>query len=945
MPCVKKPAPHFPRQRLAAACALLALTALLSGAARAADDPAASRYYEDALTRYEKKDMAGAIIQLKNALKIDAKNLSVQVLLGKALLASGEAPAAEVAFNEALRLGVNRAEVVVPLARALALQARQQEIVAPGASFDLAGLPPGVRQELLLVQASAHSDLNAPREAMKAIQDARAIQPAGPESWMAEVPVQIRARRFAEARAAGEKAVSLAPASAEAQYLLGSVFHAQGDIAAAMKAYDRALALDPAHLEARVSRAGLLMDQGRLDDVAREVAEARKRSAADPRLTYLGALVADRKGDGKAARAALAEVTGLLDPIPVNFLRYRPQILVLGGLVHYGLGNNEKARPYLESLVRQQPTAPAAKLLAQIYLADKNVDRAIETLDGYVKVMPTDTQAVVLLATAQMNKGRPARAAQLLQEALRHEDSPRMHAFLGLTLAGGGKALDALAELERAYRKDPSQVAAGAALIDLYLKNKQPAKAIDIAETLVKRAPKEASYQALLGHARASVGDLPRARAAYEQALKLDPGFNAVLLGLARLDRRERQYDAAARRLKDILARDEKNVDALVESALLAEQRGQVVEAAQLMSKAADHAGLANLDPALGLIDLHLRTGRVDAARESLKAVAAKAPESLSLLLVAARVQLASRDLPTARQSLTRASRIADFNATALVQIALLQMAADDAKGALYSASKALQAEPGLLQAKALSVDAALRSGDVPGAEKMAREIAQQQPKLALSQQLLGDVAAARGQTAAALDAYKRAYQMEPSTNTLTRLYQLQQGQDPAAANALAEAWLKQKPNDLQVRRMLAAGYARSGKLPQARAMYEALVAGASDDAEALNNLANVMLLQKDPKALQIAERALAAKPGAAYIIGTTGWAAFQAGQGDRALQLLRDARLRDPANADTRYFLGAVLASKGRSTEAREELRGAISSGPALSYAKEARDLLETLK
>jgi hypothetical protein len=30
-------------------------------------------------------------------------------------------------------------------------------------------------------------------------------------------------------------------------------------------------------------------------------------------------------------------------------------------------------------------------------------------------------------------------------------------------------------------------------------------------------------------------------------------------------------------------------------------------------------------------------------------------------------------------------------------------------------------------------------------------------------------------------------------------------------------------------------------------------------------------------------------------------------------LQLLRDARLRDPNNLDTRYFLGAVLASSGR--------------------------------
>ena len=125
------------------AVAALVLSACL--AAQAAD-PRSAQYYEDALQRYEKQDYAGAIIQLKNSLKIDNQQLTVQLLLGKALLANGEVQAAEVAFNEATRLGVNRAEVVVPLAQTLVGQARLQEVVAPGPRFDPAGLPPMVRQ-------------------------------------------------------------------------------------------------------------------------------------------------------------------------------------------------------------------------------------------------------------------------------------------------------------------------------------------------------------------------------------------------------------------------------------------------------------------------------------------------------------------------------------------------------------------------------------------------------------------------------------------------------------------------------------------------------------------------------------------------------------------------------------------------------------------------------
>lgn len=923
--------------------AALALAACLALPAAAADSRSAA-YYEDALQRYEKQDYAGAIIQLKNALKIDNQQLTVQLLLGKALLANGEVQAAEVAFNEAQRLGVNRAEVVVPLARTLVGQARLQEVVAPGPRFDPAGLPPPVRRELLLVQAAAHSDLGAVREASKAIEEARAIDPNLADSWLAEVPIQIRAHRYKEANTAVDRALALKPNDPQALYLKGSIAHAQGQVQAALTAYERTIALQPAHLDARLGRAGLLLDLNRVDDAAREVAEARRLAPRDPRPSYLGAQVAERKNDSKGARAALAEVTSLLDPVPMSFMRYRPQVLMLGGLAHFGLGQNEKARPYLEGVVRLQPDAPAAKLLAQIHLSDKNHDRAVETLDAYLRSHGNDVQALVLLATAQIGKGRAARAVQLLQEALKTQDAPRLHSFLGLTLVGIGKSSEAIVELEKGYRKDPGDVAAGAALIELYLRARQPAKALEIAEAITRRNPNEAQYHTLLGHARAQAGELPRARAAYDQALKLNPQFVAAQLGLARLDGRERQDEAAVRRLTAILAQDERNVEALMESAYVAERRGQRDEAVRLMTKAADFSVAPNQGAALALVELHLRQARPDLALEAVKKLEAKSPDNPDVMMAGARTRLAGRDAKGAQTILTRASRLVEAEPSALVPIALLQMAADDARGALYTASKALQTDPHDLAAKALSVDANLRLGDTAAAEQAAREVAQRHPKLALAAALQGDVAAARKQWPAALDAYRRAQQLEPNTTNLVRLYRAQERLNPKDAIQTAEAWLRTRPADTQVRGLLAATHARAGNLPQARAAYEALVAAAPDDAEALNNLANVMLLQKDPKALPVAEKALALKPGTPYIVGTAGWAAFHAGQGDRALQLLRDARLRDPSNPETRYFLGVVLASKGRNAEARDELRGAIAAGPGFVHAKAAQALLDSL-
>ena len=81
----------------------LLLAALLCTSTAQGQNANASRYYEDALRRYEAKDLAGSILQLKNALQINREMLPAQLLLGKAALESGDPVAAELAFAESLR--------------------------------------------------------------------------------------------------------------------------------------------------------------------------------------------------------------------------------------------------------------------------------------------------------------------------------------------------------------------------------------------------------------------------------------------------------------------------------------------------------------------------------------------------------------------------------------------------------------------------------------------------------------------------------------------------------------------------------------------------------------------------------------------------------------------------------------------------------------------------
>ncbi len=924
----------------AAAAALLLAAPLAFGAG----DPKASRYYEDALTRFERRDLGGAIVQLKNALQIDREMLPAHVLLGRALLANAEYAAAEAAFDEALRLGVNRAEVVLPLAQA-ALAMGKQDLVLDQPRFSPNGLPAGVQAQLLLLRAGAQSDRGESRNALRSVEDARALDPRAAESWLAEVPIRIRSRQLPEAEIAVDKALALSPANPDAWYQRGAVALVRGDTKTALAAYDRALTQRANHVEARIARAGLYLDLGRAEDARRDIAELRRGAPTEPRVAWLRALLAERDGNAAEARVAMTEITAQLDPLPIEALRYRPQVLLLAGLAHFGLGQPQKARPYLEMAQRAQAGGGVSKLLAQVYLAENNQERAVEALEQHLKVAPRDAQAMAMLAQAHIAQGRPARAVRMLSEALTSQDLPLLRATLGQALIASGRPQEARPELEAAWRKDPSQALAGAALVGLYLQDQQPAKAVAIAEDLARRRPSDSGMQQLLGTARARNGDAAGARKAFEQALAVDDRQIGPRVGLARLEAAARNYDMAASRLNDALRIDEKNQEAIAEMAALAELRGQTTEAQRWYEKAVDFAKPGDLRPAIALVDFHLRGGRAPAALDASRKLAAKAPENATALVTIARAYLASENVDAARTTLTNATRVANFDAPLQVQIALLQVAARNLSGAAYSLEKALNSDPAFLPAQALMGDVEIRQGEFAKAEQRARQLQVRWPKSAVGWSLLGALAAERGQGAAAVDAYRHAHQLEPSTDSVLRLVRTQALADLPGAVQVAEAWLRQRPQDLLVRKVIGDVQARAGNWNAARTAYEAVLKQSPRDAEALNNLAGVQIMLNDPAALKTAELALAVQPNNPNVIDTTGWAAFRAGQKDRALQLLRDARLRAPDNAEIRFHLASALADSGRRNEAREELEAALKSPRPFQSRKEAGALLASLR
>ncbi|MEO8409170.1 MAG: tetratricopeptide repeat protein, partial [Propionivibrio sp.] len=197
------------RSRVAAAAtsllAVLACTISLQTIANATPQDAAV-LYEDALGRFEKNDVAGAIIQLKNALQQDQKMLAAHLLLGKALLRNGDLKAAEAAFEEAQSQGVSRAELVLPLGSIYLALGRPQQVIE---RIPASGLPAALQVEVLTMRGNAYVEAGNAGLATQSFAEARQLDPTSVSPLIAEIPMLISAGELAHARANADQAVAL----------------------------------------------------------------------------------------------------------------------------------------------------------------------------------------------------------------------------------------------------------------------------------------------------------------------------------------------------------------------------------------------------------------------------------------------------------------------------------------------------------------------------------------------------------------------------------------------------------------------------------------------------------------------------------------------------------------------------------------------------------------
>jgi putative PEP-CTERM system TPR-repeat lipoprotein len=912
--------------------------------ALAACSPRGEKLLERAEGSLARGEYRAAMIDLQNYLADHPENAAARAQLGIALLELGDMNGAEAEIRKARELGAADAQLKVPECRLMAGRSAFDRILAECRAGTGDAASDG---ELLIVRGGALLGLGRNDEAVEVFQAAVAAQPDRLAAYQG-LAVATLATSGAEA---ARKVMNSAPGSVKDQprywTALGGLELRARDLTAAGKAFqtgvDRTAQGDPDDIDRLTALAGLTEVQLRQGDTKAAAATSQQLLAAAPRAPLAKILRAQAlagAGDLGQARALLEEV--------VSQWPEDAESRVLLGLVNFQLGNLGQAEMHLANVVSRQPdNVRAQRLLAEIRSRLLTPEEALEALKRSLVKADNDPALLALASQLSLQSGdREAALAYLAQVGA--SDVAKTPAGQ-IELAGGylmAGELDRAVELLEAIpeAQDETGLRRDTLLMTALLRQGKTSEAVARAEALVARNPDSIESRNLAGAVYAAVGRTDQAREQFEAVARINPDDAGAQISLARLDLSANKPDDAAQRFQKVIDKDATNLIATLGMAAVSAMKQDAKEAERWLLKARDDHP-QSLDTRLALAQFYLGRRDFGEARKVAEEAVKLAPENAAAANMLGLAQLGAGDSAGALDSFSRAVRLAPRAYGYSLNKARAHVQRRESGPALDAIDAVLKESPGFVPALALGASTALQFGQVERAAGYIERLRLAAPQSPIVPRLEGDLAMAQKRYKDAVADYARAADASADTALVVAQFNAARLAGQSNPQKVLESWLLQQPQDVPVRIALAEYLGTTGATDRAIAEYESALKASPGSAVLLNNLAVQYQQKGDSRALATAEQAYSAAPNIPAIQDTYGWLLVETGNLDKGLPLLRSSAKALANVPEAQYHLGAALAKKGETAEARRLLEQVIA-GPAPDELKaEARRVLGTLK
>ena len=373
----------------------------------------------------------------------------------------------------------------------------------------------------------------------------------------------------------------------------------------------------------------------------------------------------------------------------------------------------------------------------------------------------------------------------------------------------------------------------------------------------------------------------------------------------------------------------------------LAYERDGKLELADRQYADATKSAPGNANVSLRYVAFLQRQARSAQAEDVLTESVSANPRSLDLLGALAQIRLA-------RQNWTGALAVAD----SIQAIGNDRGVADLIRGFVFAgqnkmeqATAALEAAhaaaPDALQAIVSLVTAYVRTGKADKAEELLKDMLKKYPENMQLSLLMGSTQLAKNNIAEAERNFKNAIEQRPKEEAgyiaLSNLYNGQKNYDQAAK--VLQDGLREQPDSINLKMMLANNLIQAGDFEGAIAKYEAIVKDKPDNPVAINNLASLLLDYRTDKASL--DRAYALTEGlknstVPQFQDTVGWAQYHRGDFETAVGTLEGAQAKLPNLGSIRYHLAMSYIATGKTEKATEQLKAALQLEPDGSPLKD---------